>query len=116
MGQVKVRRVKKQRSPFKPAYWLPLIAVGTLVLIGMAALFSGKNNKNGTSSSTSSRFDSNFKPAVTGAPSVMVSRDSFDYGDVKLGSTVTTTFDVRNVGDKPLFILGEPQVELVEGC
>ena len=55
-------------------------------------------------------------PEVVGAPRVAVDKDTIDYGDVKLGKTVNTTFDVRNVGDRPLQILGEPQVQIVEGC
>lgn len=115
MGRAKVRRRKKQ-SLFKPTYWLPLVVVGALLLVGVAAVLSRQKDKNGTSSSGSDQFDPNFKPEVTGAPRLMVPQDSFDYGDVKLGSTITTTFDVRNTGDQPLVILGEPQVELVEGC
>jgi hypothetical protein len=63
------------------------------------------------------QFDSNFEPEVSGAPRVEVVQDDvIDYGDVKLGTTVTTTYNVRNVGDETLAILGEPIVELVEGC
>jgi hypothetical protein len=57
-----------------------------------------------------------FTPAVTGRPQVAVSQDKFDYGDVKLGQTINTVFDVRNTGDQNLVILGAPQVEVVEGC
>ncbi len=115
MGRAKVRRRKKPSAFLRPANWLPVAVIGALLLVAVIAVLSRQNNNSGTSSA-SSRFDANFKPAVTGAPSVMVPRDSFDYGDVRLGSTVTTTFDVRNMGDQPLVILGEPQVELVEGC
>ncbi|MBI5957430.1 MAG: hypothetical protein HY866_01755 [Chloroflexi bacterium] len=116
MGHSKVRHRKKQRSLFKQNFWLPVVVVGALLLVGVAAILSGQKNKNGTSSSGSDQFDPNFKPEVTGAPRVMVPQDYIDYGEVKLGTTVTTTFDVRNVGDQPLVILDEPQVELVEGC
>jgi hypothetical protein len=58
----------------------------------------------------------NFTPEVEGAPSVSVSQDRLDYGEVKIDTPVEAVFQVRNVGDQPLTILGEPQLELVEGC
>lgn len=57
-----------------------------------------------------------FVPEVTGAPRVTVAQDVFDYGDVKLGTTVETVFMVQNVGDQNLSIMENPQVEVVEGC
>lgn len=57
-----------------------------------------------------------FVPEVSGAPRVSVSEEVVDYGDVPLNTTIETVFRVRNVGDEPLQILGEPQVELVQGC
>ncbi len=116
MGHVKVRRRKKQQSIFKPTYWLPVVVMGALVLIGVVVILSGQKNKTAISPSAPARFDPSFTPQVTDAPRVMVPQDAFDYGDVQLGKTVTTVFEVRNMGDKPLAILGEPQVEVVEGC
>ncbi|MCS7222539.1 MAG: hypothetical protein RML36_14835 [Anaerolineae bacterium] len=55
-------------------------------------------------------------PKVRGAPRVEVSQETIDYGDVKVNTPIETIFRVRNVGDQPLQILGEPQVEVVEGC
>ena len=55
-------------------------------------------------------------PVVTGAPRVVVDQELVDYGEVKFDTSIETVFRVRNVGDQPLKILGEPQVELVEGC
>lgn len=53
---------------------------------------------------------------VKGAPRVAVAQESVDHGDIKFDTPVSSIFQVSNVGDKPLQILGEPQVELVEGC
>jgi hypothetical protein len=39
-----------------------------------------------------------------------------DEGYLKLGTSIQTTFRLSNVGTQPLQILGEPQVQLVEGC
>lgn len=57
-----------------------------------------------------------FVPQVIGAPRVAVAQDTFDYGDIRLGTTIETVFKVQNVGDKSLTILDAPQVEVLEGC
>lgn len=94
--------------------WLIAGAVSlTILVIAAVVLRSGDDNGSGGQT----QFDPNFEPEVTGAPRVAVVQDDvIDYGNVKLGTTVTTTYTVRNVGDEPLTFLGEPQVELVEGC
>ena len=51
-----------------------------------------------------------------GTPKVVVDRTEIDEGYQKLNSTIRTSFTLRNEGDGTLRILGEPQVELVEGC
>ena len=56
------------------------------------------------------------KTAVTGQPSASIDKTNFDYGDVKLGNTIQTVFNVKNVGDKDLVFQGEPRVEVLEGC
>jgi hypothetical protein len=53
---------------------------------------------------------------ATGAPRLAVDRTSVDEGYVKFNVPVRTTFRLSNVGDQPLQILGDPKVELVEGC
>lgn len=55
-------------------------------------------------------------PAVAGQPSAAIDQTAFDYGDVKLGTTIETVFRVKNVGDQALVFQGEPIVEVVEGC
>jgi hypothetical protein len=55
-------------------------------------------------------------PEVTGAPRLAVDQTVIDEGQVKLAQPVRSTFQLRNVGDQPLHLLGEPVVELVEGC
>ena len=55
-------------------------------------------------------------PQVAGAPRLMVDRTSIDEGYVKYDAPIRTTFRLSNVGDRPLEILGTPQVSLVRGC
>lgn len=52
----------------------------------------------------------------TGTPKVAVDRTEVDEGYQKLGASVRTTFKLRNEGDGTLRVLGEPQVQAVEGC
>lgn len=53
---------------------------------------------------------------VKGSPSLKVSQDKVDLGDVKLGKTVSADFQLANVGDKTLRFSEKPYVEVVEGC
>lgn len=58
-----------------------------------------------------------FEPEVEGAPRVeIVGDERIDYGDVPLDSTIETVFTFKNIGGEPLRVLGEPLVELVQGC
>jgi cell division septal protein FtsQ len=53
---------------------------------------------------------------VKGQPSLKVDQDRLDFGDVKLGKTVTASFTLSNVGDKTLRINEQPYIEVLEGC
>jgi hypothetical protein len=96
--------------------WIVGGVIGGVIFIVVALVLLTRGNDN-SSKSGQTAFDSDFEPEVTGAPQVAVlPQDAIDYGDVKLGTTVNTEFKVRNVGDKPLVVIGEPQVEVIEGC
>jgi hypothetical protein len=108
----KGHRSKKHRANNNIS-WIWAGIAGGVVLIVAAITLLARGNDNGGQKT----FDPNFEPTVTGAARVEVlPQDVVDYGDVKLGSTINTVFKVRNVGDQPLMVLGEPQVELVQGC
>jgi len=95
--------------------WLISGALG-LIVLAVAALVL-RLGSHGSSGDGQREFDPNFEPEITGVPRVeVVQNEVLDYGNIKLGTTVTTEYTVRNVGDEPLMILGEPRVELVEGC
>ena len=55
-------------------------------------------------------------PASTGSSRLSVDRSTIDLGKVPLDVPVKATFKLKNVGDQPLTIQGEPRVELVKGC
>ncbi len=89
--------------------WPVLVAaIGMVAVLAGAIIWFFSNNQAGASS--------DFVPEVSGAPRLEVSEELVDYGDVRLNTNIETVFRVRNVGDRPLQILGEPQVELVQGC
>ena len=50
------------------------------------------------------------------APRLVVDRTTIDDGNVKFETPIEATFKLSNTGQQPLQILGEPQVELIEGC
>jgi hypothetical protein len=52
----------------------------------------------------------------TGVPQLVVDRTSVDEGYVHFNVPVRTAFRLSNTGGQSLKILGEPQVELIEGC
>lgn len=54
---------------------------------------------------------------VTGAPSIKVDQELFDYGEVKLGDKpIRTEVRVTNVGDQTLQFTEAPYIEVLEGC
>lgn len=53
---------------------------------------------------------------VKGQPSLKVDQDKLDFGDVKLGKTITASFTLSNVGDKTLEITDKPYIQVLEGC
>ena len=55
-------------------------------------------------------------PLTTGGPRLAVDQTEINEGYVKLDIPVRTTFRLKNVGGQPLHILGQPAVELIEGC
>lgn len=108
MSKIRKRRRSTQGDPntSKRFMWFALAAAG-LILIGIVGLLATRS---------SDGIPADFVPEVEGAPRISVVQDSVDYGDVKLNTTIETVFRVKNVGDQTLYILDEPQVELVEGC
>lgn len=102
------RRNRRQIVVIDRAVWVLLGATVVVIVLAAAVMLVNQQQQNSPAPG--------FVPQVTGAPRVAVSEEVVDYGDVPLNTTIETVFRVRNVGDRPLQILGEPQVELVQGC
>jgi hypothetical protein len=90
------------QQPSRPRWIVPVILVGIAVVVAGAVFLLTRGEP--------------YAPEVTGGPSGVVNQNYFDYGDVKGGTWIETTFKIKNVGDQPLNVLNEPYVELVEGC
>lgn len=91
---------QKQSMPI----WLPLIIVAGVVLIGVAVL---SGNPAAAPKTT---------PQVSGSPALQVDKEKVDLGNVKLGQTVSVSFEITNVGDQPLTFHEAPYVEVAVGC
>ncbi len=97
-----------QRAPSaphkRPAWLLPSIVIGVLVAIAaiVAALAGGNREA--------------YVAEIAGAPRADIDQTAIDHGLQPYGSPVESIFRIRNVGDQPLMIASNPQVETVEGC
>lgn len=99
----RLRQVQKKSS----RRYLPLwIALG-----GVLALVTALLVDFGTTSP-----DENASQEWDGSPALVVDREEVNYGDVKLGTPVTTEFLVTNNGTGELRFSEKPYVEIREGC
>jgi hypothetical protein len=94
-------------APAKPSPWLWIVSGAAIVLIvvGLALWWSSTASAPTTPTQTGNN-----------TPRLAVNRTTIDEGEVKLDTPVRSAFRLSNAGSEPLQILGEPQVELVEGC
>jgi hypothetical protein len=101
------RGSRKAASPstLQPQWLVPAILVGLGLVLSAIALLLLRGGQ-----------PEPFTPEVTGKPKALLDQTYFDYGDVRFNTLVETVIRVKNVGDEPLNILGEPQVQVVEGC
>jgi hypothetical protein len=86
--------------------WIVLVGTISLALVAVFAAFIVVRQQTA----------STFTPLYTGGARAQLSQTEFDYGDVKNGSAVKTSFTIQNVGDRQLYFPQEPIVQVVEGC
>ena len=98
---------KRPKPHRKPANALApiLIVLGGVLLLGLTAFLVWRGNAS-----------SSVVIEVTGAPRLKADKEKVDLGDVRLGQIVQVSFEVANVGDRPLRFTEDPYVEVVEGC
>lgn len=89
----------------RPRWLLPAVVVSLAAVILAAAVWLIQRGQ-----------QTPYTPEVAGAPAARLDQMLIDYGDVRFEQPVETEVKVRNVGDAPLQVLGEPRVELLQGC
>lgn len=103
------------RQAGKPT-WL---AAAVLTLAGVALvsmlIWLVQRNAAETAQTTPAQVAPSDSAALSG-PRISVDRDHFDYGNVKLNTTIETAVRVRNTGNQELALEQNPVVELIEGC
>jgi hypothetical protein len=104
----KNRTGEKRWTPAGRPGWLVATVLGIGVLLLAGGLWWGL-------SGTSANPVPGFTPQASG-PRLAVDRDLTDLGVQPLNRKAYATFQVSDVGSSPLQILGEPAVELVQGC
>jgi hypothetical protein len=97
---------KNGPAPLNQFPWLGVAAGGAVLLIvtGLALWGSGSSSNPAAA------------PPTKGQPKLVVDRTLVDEGKVKFDTPVHVSFKLSNQGAEPLQILGEPKVELIEGC
>ena len=106
MSQKKSKKYLKRHQ--KPSPWplVALLAGGVLLVIGAIVA----SNRAPAQPETPPAVE------VSGAPSLTVDQEEVNLGDVKLGQTVSVSFQLTNVGDQPLRFSEAPYIELKAGC
>lgn len=96
---------KEQLAPpsKRPTWMIPVAIGGVIVMAIIIAIIIGNSNTSST-------------PQVTGSPRAEIVQSTINHEYVSFEQPVESVFRIRNVGDKPLIILDEPRVELMQGC
>lgn len=94
------RRQKPSKTPVK--FWM-ILGTG-VVMVLIAGFFALRGSS------------SDGKPAIDGTPQLQADQQTIDLGDVRLGQTVSASFELQNDGDGTLRFQEAPYVEVVEGC
>ncbi len=82
-----------------------LVAIGGVLLLGVLAFWLWPLAK-----------PSKAQPEVARAAALKPDKEKIDLGDIRLGNTVSASFQLTNVGDKPLSFTKKPYIQVVEGC
>jgi hypothetical protein len=96
-------------APSNQRKLLPFFVVGAAVLLIVLGLVLVR--RAGEPASTS-----DIPILETNMPRLAVDQKSIDFGKVPLDIPVKATFKLSNVGDLPLQILGQPAIEVKQGC
>lgn len=112
-------KTKNPSSRRFPWLWLAVSVAVLLIVAGLVVTWTGPKTASAPGTLTGGQAKS--APAAPqstgdGGPRLAVDQAVIDEGYIKLGTPIRTTFRLKNTGNQPLHILGEPVVQLVEGC
>lgn len=99
---------KKPPAPTRPPWLIPVAIIGGILAVLAVILLALRGNASTPSAP--------FTPEVAGRPNITVDKEVIDFGDVRFNQPVSAVFTLKNTGDQPLTIQGEPRVELLQGC
>ena len=107
MARVKRKASSKSREQAVPSGRRILISgiLGLAILIGAATWYL-LPQRNPLSEAGQS----------LGGPRLQVDKELIDFGAVRFEKMVEARFRLKNVGDQPLRLTIDPQVEAIEGC
>lgn len=113
------RRSTSQQSQPSQAGHLPWLAAAALTLAGVALvsmlIWLVQRNAAEIAQTKPAQIAPSDSAALSG-PRISVDQDRFDYGNVKLNTTIEAAVRVRNTGNQELALEQNPVVELIEGC
>jgi hypothetical protein len=98
----------KVKTPPPQRNALPLYLAGGALLVIIIGVLLWSNLGRASSGGSPTQ--------VAGGPKVAVDREQIDFGNVPLDKPVKAIFKLSNVGDQTLQILGQPVIEVKQGC
>jgi hypothetical protein len=108
----------RQRMRRRRMLWIGTGVMALAIVAGIAVLILSRNNDELTSTANQPVNDTPATWSVTthtGGPRLAVDRTAVDAGSVPYERPVAATYRLKNVGDAAL-TLGEPTVQVLEGC
>lgn len=104
----KAKQARRRAAAPRPAQRGPLLLVALgVLLLGTVAVLAWRSAGQPASPGAG---------GAAGSPSLKADRTRVDLGDVRLGETVSVSFELTNTGTGTLQFREAPWVEVVEGC
>lgn len=96
---------RSHQSTRRHNLWLPLVIVGSILVITVAALLFTQPEPS----------QPGVPVEVSGSPRLSLDRKAIDFGDVPVNQMVRASFTLSNVGDESLRFSYSPIAQVVEG-
>lgn len=105
MSTKQSKKVSTQKK-LAPPIWLWLLIGAGVALLVFVVLSAAAQNPGASTT----------QPLAGGAPKLTTDKEKIDLGNVKLGETVSVSFEIANAGDQALRFTEKPYVEVKAGC